>query len=127
MRSLATCSGPWTGFWIQETFRGAMALRLRIAGTRMMGDGEDKGGKFAMVGLYDPATETVQIDKWYEHQVVEYVGNWDGHMISGFWVSDYGWTVKTGEFEMWPLKDDEERRIEAEHVVLEEPIAIGVV
>jgi hypothetical protein len=89
-----------------------MNLRLRIAGTRLMGDGEDHGGRFAMVGMYDPATGTVQIDKWYEHQVVEYVGAWDGTMISGFWMSDFGWTVKTGEFEMWPLLDDAERRVE---------------
>lgn len=114
MRTLASCSGPWTGFWIQDRFRGSMALRLRIAGTRLMGDGEDKGGEFAMVGHYDPATETVQIDKWYANQVVEYVGAWDGQMISGFWVTDYGWTVTTGEFEMWPERDNLELMMNTE-------------
>lgn len=99
-----------------------MNLRLRIAGTRLMGDGEDHGGHFGMVGMYDPSTGTVQIDKWYAHQVVEYVGSWDGSQISGFWMTDYGWTVKTGEFEMWPLQDDLERRFEMEVQEAESPI-----
>lgn len=124
MKPLAACSGPWTGFWLQDTFRGSMTLRLRIAGTRLMGDGEDKGGRFAMVGMYDPATGTVQIDKWYETQVVEYVGEWDGAQIHGFWVTDYGTSVETGDFEMWPLKDDEERRIERMPELRAEPVAV---
>lgn len=101
-----------------------MRLRLRIAGTRLMGDGEDNGGEFAMVGHYDPETGTVQIDKWYEYQVVEYVGAWDGQMIAGFWMTDYGWTVKTGEFEMWPMRDDEERRMEFEPQIEVAPVTL---
>ena len=124
MRPLTACSGPWTGFWIQDRFRGAMSLRLRIAGSRLMGDGEDHGGEFAMVGMYDASTGTVQIDKWYAHQVVEYVGQWDGSQIAGFWMTDYGWTVKTGEFEMWPLSDDEERRCEIAEIEIEAPLAV---
>ncbi len=105
MRSLSECSGPWTGFFVQESRRGWMKLNLSIDSTRIVGQGDDMDGPFRMFGTHDSVSLRVEIDKAYPWLFVDYVGVWDGSMISGHWeiIDD-----AQGEFELWPLDSEEE-------------------
>ncbi|MCW5936035.1 MAG: hypothetical protein KIT11_01845 [Fimbriimonadaceae bacterium] len=108
-RALDTRSGPWAGFWIQGTVRGTMRLTLRFKGGLIAGDGEDRSGSFAMRGTYDPDGK-VEIAKLYDLASIvgnwacpklEYIGTWDGTLISGLW-EDASQPLNCGEFEIWP-------------------------
>lgn len=113
MRDLRDCSGPWSGFWIQEFDRGTMKLRLVIDGERIFGGGADEIGEFSIAGNYWPRTEGVKLMKRYWSHTVEYNGSWDGSMISGQWRirSRKGVYSDAGGFDLWP--DSEEEAIDA--------------
>ena len=109
MRDLRDCSGPWSGFWIQDLDRGTMKLRLWIKGELISGEGEDVLGGFVVYGNYWPAKEIVKLRKRYATHAVEYNGTWDGSMISGLWRIRAGkrWDGEKGGFDLWPDTEEE--------------------
>lgn len=119
MRELGSCSGPWTGFWIQGSTRGWMRIQLTIRDGRISGKGSDQSGDFSMFGTYDAVTEKVDIDKNYPWLYIEYTGKWDGSMISGKWrfsmpddmpdPDEDAEFPECGVFEIWPLDPFTER------------------
>ncbi|MFY9234103.1 MAG: hypothetical protein WAO58_06545 [Fimbriimonadaceae bacterium] len=107
MRDLASCSGPWSGFWIQGWTRGNMKLRLRFEKTDILGEGTDLSGDFTISGIFSPETNRVLFTKSYHWQSVDYSGLWDGQLIYGKWTlldDEYG---EQGEFEIWPDSEDQ--------------------
>ncbi len=126
MRDLRDCSGPWSGFWIQELIRGTMKLRLYISGEIVSGEGEDELGGFVVHGNYWPATEAVKFRKRYPTHDVEYNGTWDGAMISGLWRirARKGVYADKGGFDIWP--DTEEEAIESFTETVEDRVPVGV-
>lgn len=104
-RSLADCSGPWTGFWILELTRGQMKLRLDFAAGNINGGGNDPIGAFTVTGIYSPETERVLFSSQYKTHSVEYIGLWDGNMIYGKWTLSDTIFTETGDFEIWPDRE----------------------
>lgn len=112
-RELASLSGPWTGYWVQMPARGGMSLTLRFQEGKIEGEGRDQIGPFKMTGGYS-AQDQVQLTKRYRTHLVRYEGRWDGASIAGQWtIKKFGY-VDRGEFEIWPLKDNESMTIRAE-------------
>lgn len=107
MRDLASCSGPWSGFWIQGWTRGNIKLSLRFDDGSIVGDGGDPGGRFQVSGIFSPDTQRVLFSKEYQWQIVDYSGIWDGRLIYGKWTLHDEEYSEQGEFEIWPDHGDE--------------------
>lgn len=117
MRDLPSLSGPWTGFWVQMPDRGGMTLQLRFDKKNLHGKGDDQIGPFQIQGQHSENGQ-VQFTKRYASHKVRYQGRWDGSSIAGRWtIREWGW-VDYGEFEIWPLGDDEERAIRPEELAI---------
>lgn len=98
-------SGPWVGFFTDKRMPGkhAMDLRLTFSAGRMLGDGRDWVGIFAIDGDYDVVSGACTFTKQYvgRHQV-HYRGFNEGRGIWGTWeMTDQGLTF-TGGFHIWP-------------------------
>jgi hypothetical protein len=92
-----------------------MTLQMKFGKGRLHGTGEDQIGPFQIQGHYDP-DDQVRFTKRYPYHKVRYEGRWDGASIAGTWtINDWGYRDR-GEFEIWPLKDDEERAIRHEEL-----------
>jgi len=105
---LRTLSGPWSGFWIQELVRGNMKLRLRFFDCAIEGAGRDPMGEFKISGMFSEDNGRVIFTKEYGAVNVDYCGTWDGTLIYGRWnLSDQHYS-ESGDFEIWPDKEDED-------------------
>ncbi len=107
MKLLQDCSGNWTGFFVQQKFRGWMKIEMQIDSKTLSGKGRDDDGTFVMRGSHSSESGAVEIDKIYPNLYVDYHGRWDGEMISGTWEL---FDDDSGVFELWPLDDEEEVR-----------------
>jgi hypothetical protein len=121
-------SGPWVGLSVQDGVRISEAIRLVISGGRVSGTGTDKDGDFELLGFYSARNEQVMLTRCYTRTTepsqesvgiqYDYVGFWDGQMVSGRWHPRahpfYG-----GPFEMWPDReaDREELAIDLRELV----------
>lgn len=105
MRELESLSGSWLGFWVQHRSRGHMEMALGFANGRVAGSGMDRVGPFLVAGEFDTTGE-VSFCKSYATHKVHYGGFWDGTMIHGDWLIEYGLDYHdAGEFEIWPEGD----------------------
>lgn len=92
-----------------------MTLRLQFNNGLIEGGGRDQIGSFTMQGSYD-AQNQVRLTKRYRTHRVKYEGRWDDASIAGRWTIKEWGMVDRGEFEIWPLKDDENRAIRTEEL-----------
>lgn len=108
MRDLRDLSGPWVGFWVQAGRRGEMRLTLRFGEASVEGEGSDRVGDFTVSGRHE-ASGAVAFGKHYGSHGVDYAGTWDGAMIAGRWRLQtwLAGRMGKGEFEIWPLRDDQ--------------------
>ena len=114
-RSLDETSGPWSGFWIQDSIRGTMRAQLEVRNGLIVGSGTDMSGRFEMVGTYS-GTGEVNLRKNYCSTSVamgaapclDYRGTWTGTFVHGEWAQT-GYWFNQGVFELWP--DDEAEQI----------------
>lgn len=106
VKDLRDFSGPWSGFWTQEMIRGHMKLRLRFYETNIQGDGTDRTGTFSVAGMFSESTGRVIFSKTYPSHTVDYVGTWDGSLIYGKWTIADEEFSESGDFEIWPDKED---------------------
>lgn len=111
MRTLEACSGPWIGWWIQQGFRGHQRLQLSFSNGRIVGDGGDDSGKFNISGEYE--ADEVNLQKHYPLWSVNYLGRWDGTILSGHWTISSPDFFDAGTFEIWP-EEPEKHAIESE-------------
>lgn len=110
-RSLKDLSGPWSGWWIQESVRGNMRLRLSFANSNINGGGNDPIGQFEISGIWSDDSQRVLFTQQYRTHSVEYVGQWDGTLIYGKWTLHDQFFSESGEFEIWP--DQEEQGVQS--------------
>lgn len=92
-----------------------MNLRMKFKEGHLHGAGEDRIGPFRIQGGYT-ARGRVRFTKVYPYHKVRYDGRWDGTSIAGQWKIEEWDEFDEGEFEIWPLKDDEERAIRLEEL-----------
>jgi hypothetical protein len=104
-KRLEECSGPWSGFWLQDLVRGNMRLRLVFKSSNINGGGNDPIGEFTITGIYQQDSERVIFTQVYKTHSVDYSGVWDGQMIYGRWTLDDAVFTESGEFEIWPDKE----------------------
>jgi hypothetical protein len=99
-------SGPWTGYWLQNTHpgRNMMELRLTFQNGVMTGEGRDWIGDFLIRGRYDVADGKCH---WTKHIIgkhdVFYQGYNEGKGIWGVWEIVFdGRQIDRDGFHIWP-------------------------
>jgi hypothetical protein len=109
-------SGPWTGFWIQQSMgRQWMSLRMQFKEGKVTASGSDVVGDFVFTGRYELSDGRCELIKSYlgQHDV-EYRGQNqdDGLWLWGVWELD----GERGGFHLWPAweSDPTARTLHAE-------------
>ncbi len=113
---------------MQDGRRITEKIYMSIIGGRISATGQDADGEFELLGAFYERDQRVLITRSYTRTTepsqegvgipYEYLGFWDGQLVSGRWhprwVPNYG-----GDFEMWPATDEdvEALRIELEEVL----------
>lgn len=88
--------------------RGNMKLRLRFFDNNIEGSGRDPMGEFSLSGMFSEDNGRVMFTKEYGAINVDYTGTWDGSMIYGRWnLMDQHYS-ESGDFEIWPDKDEKD-------------------
>ncbi len=102
-------SGPWSGYYIQRSFKGKMELHLSFINGRVMGTGRDPIGPFSIIGHYDIEDGKVWWTKKYASHDVFYQGFAEGQGIWGTWEIP---RFDREGFRIWPkgIADAIERR-----------------
>lgn len=84
-----------------------MKLRLKFESNLIEGSGRDPMGEFRITGMFSDESQRVLFTKEYGAISVDYSGIWDGTFIYGRWnLNDESYS-ESGDFEIWPDKEDE--------------------
>lgn len=84
-----------------------MKLRLKFESNLIEGSGRDPMGEFRITGMFSDESQRVLFTKEYGAISVDYSGIWDGTFIYGRWnLNDEAYS-ESGDFEIWPDKEDE--------------------
>jgi hypothetical protein len=96
-------SGPWIGYWQQDTVQARQRLGLTFAQGTVKGSGRDVIGDFLVHGTYDATTGGCSLVKRYPSHAVHYEGLADGDGIGGKWtIRQLGFFNDAGGFRIWP-------------------------